>query len=156
MAEHCAQHMAECRAHALVVLPDWFKRVSRATVRALVLSKAGSVGYPTARMECATTCTCAMECFRSGRDRLPKRATRVDSVEWLRHRWSRCQDVKELLFRKDVAKPPLDGCGKRKSIDCREVCAIAVGAIIGKRLNTRDRHSPRGKLTCSRVFYKAR
>ena len=38
---HVVQHMAECRASTVVILPDvcenWFPRVSRATVRALVL-----------------------------------------------------------------------------------------------------------------------
>ena len=48
--EHVVRHMAECRAHAVIILPDvhehWFPRASRMNVPALVLSKAGSFGYP--------------------------------------------------------------------------------------------------------------
>ena len=43
------QHMAECRAHA-VIIPDirdhWFPRVHRATVRSLATPKIGSFGFP--------------------------------------------------------------------------------------------------------------
>ena len=53
MLGHGLQHMAECRAYAVVVLPEvhehWLLRVSRATVRALVLSEADCLGYPTTR-----------------------------------------------------------------------------------------------------------
>ena len=66
--EHVEEHMTECRAHALIILPDvhkhWFPRASRTTVPAPVLSKAGSFGYPTTRTECAITCTSAMETAR--------------------------------------------------------------------------------------------
>ena len=66
--EHVVQHMTECRAHAVIILPDvhehWFPRVSRTTVPAPVLSKAGSFGYPTTRTECAISCTSATECVR--------------------------------------------------------------------------------------------
>ena len=47
---HVVQHMVECRAHAVIVLPDehehWFPRISRATVCAPVLPKAASLGHP--------------------------------------------------------------------------------------------------------------
>ena len=50
MVGHVVQHMAECRAQAVLVLPDvreyWFPRVSCATVRTLVLPPAGRFGYP--------------------------------------------------------------------------------------------------------------
>ena len=61
--------MTECRAHAVIIVPDvhehWFPRVSRATVRPLVQSKAGNFEYPTTTTECTFTCTCATECERS-------------------------------------------------------------------------------------------
>ena len=50
-------NMTECRAHAVIILPEvqehWFPRASRTTMPAPVLSKAGSFGYPTTRTECA-------------------------------------------------------------------------------------------------------
>lgn len=50
MVGHVVQYMGECRASAVIVLPDgceyWFPRVSRATVRAFVLPQPGSFGYP--------------------------------------------------------------------------------------------------------------
>ena len=50
MAGHVVQHLAECRAHAVIVVPDvreyWFPQVSCATVRTLALPKAGSFGFP--------------------------------------------------------------------------------------------------------------
>ena len=66
--EHVVQHMTECRAHAVIILPDvhehWFPRASRTTVPAPVLSKASSFGYPITRTECTITCTSATECVR--------------------------------------------------------------------------------------------
>ena len=48
--EHVVQHMTECREHVVIIFPDvhehWFPRASRMNVPALVLSKAGSFGYP--------------------------------------------------------------------------------------------------------------
>lgn len=114
--------MAVCRTHAVVVLPDvhahWFPRVSRATVHSLVLSKAGSFGYPITRTECVITCTCATECARS---------TRVDRAECLRYRWSRWRGARihfELLLGKTLQKSPLTTM-VRKNMDCRETCTIA-------------------------------
>ena len=47
---HIAQHMAECRASTVIVMPDvrehWFPRVHRATVRSLAIPKTGSFGFP--------------------------------------------------------------------------------------------------------------
>ena len=51
MAGHVVQHLAACRAHAVIVAPDvrwyWFPQVSCATVRTLALPKAGNFGFPT-------------------------------------------------------------------------------------------------------------
>ena len=50
MAGHVVQHMAECRVHAVIALPDvreyWFQRVSHSILPAIVLSPAGSFGFP--------------------------------------------------------------------------------------------------------------
>lgn len=47
---HVVPHMSACRPHPVIVLlgehEHWFPRVSRATVRTPVLSKAASFGYP--------------------------------------------------------------------------------------------------------------
>ena len=44
------QHLADCKAHAVVILPDvhgyWFPRVRCATVREYALPQRGSFGYP--------------------------------------------------------------------------------------------------------------
>ena len=62
------QPMTERRAHAVIILLDvhehWFPWASRKTVPSPVLSTAGSFGYPTARTECAISCTSATECAR--------------------------------------------------------------------------------------------
>ena len=69
MAGHVVQHLAECRSHAVIVVPDvreyWFPQVSCATVRTLALPNAGSSESPHYRMACATTCTCGTACSRS-------------------------------------------------------------------------------------------
>ena len=66
--EHVVQHMTECREHVVIIFPDvhehWIPRASRTIVRAPILSKAGSFGYPTTRTECAITCTLSTECAR--------------------------------------------------------------------------------------------
>ena len=50
MVGHVIQHLAECRAHAVIVIPDvhdyWLPRVGRATVKSLAVSRRGSLGYP--------------------------------------------------------------------------------------------------------------
>ena len=50
MVGHIVQHMAECRARAVIVIPNvrehWFPRVHRATVRSLAIPKIGSFGFP--------------------------------------------------------------------------------------------------------------
>ena len=50
MAGHVVQHLAECRAHVVIFVPDvleyWFPQVSCATVRTLALPKSGSFGSP--------------------------------------------------------------------------------------------------------------
>lgn len=47
---HVIQHLAECGAHAVVVLPDtpgyWFPRVRAAAVRSIQIPRVGSFGYP--------------------------------------------------------------------------------------------------------------
>ena len=44
------QHMAECRAHAVMGIPDvrdhWLPRVHQATVRSLAIPKIGSFDFP--------------------------------------------------------------------------------------------------------------
>ena len=44
------QHTAECRAHAVRIIPDvrdhWYPRVHHATVRSLAIPKIGSFGFP--------------------------------------------------------------------------------------------------------------
>ena len=68
--EHVVEHMAERRAHAVIILPDvhehWFPQASGTTVPAPVLSKAGSFWYPTTRTECTIALTSATECARPG------------------------------------------------------------------------------------------
>lgn len=49
MVEHIVQHMAECKAHAVVIISDvrdhWFQRVQRATARSLGLPNIDSFGF---------------------------------------------------------------------------------------------------------------
>ena len=69
MAGHVVQLLAECRAHAVIVVPDaleyWFSQVSCATVRALALPKAGSFGFPHHQDGVRDSCTCGTACTRS-------------------------------------------------------------------------------------------
>ena len=65
MVGHAVQHFADCRAHAMIVVPDVVPQVSCATVRALALPKAGGSDYPTIGTACATTCACSTACARS-------------------------------------------------------------------------------------------
>lgn len=49
MAGHVVQHLAECRAHAVIVVPGtkayWFPRVQQATVRSRLVASANAWGY---------------------------------------------------------------------------------------------------------------
>ena len=50
MVGHVVQHLAEWRAHTVIVVPDvrnyWFPQVICATVRTLALPMAGNFGFP--------------------------------------------------------------------------------------------------------------
>ena len=50
MVGHVVQHMAECKAHAVIDIPDvwdhWFPRVLKATARSLETPQIGSFGFP--------------------------------------------------------------------------------------------------------------
>lgn len=49
MTGHVVQHLAECRAHAVIIVPDtnayWFPRVQQATVRSFVVAQANENGF---------------------------------------------------------------------------------------------------------------
>ena len=49
MAGHVVQHLAECHAHAVIVVPGsrsyWFPRVQQAAVRSLLISPPNAGGY---------------------------------------------------------------------------------------------------------------
>ena len=49
MAGHIVQHLAECQAHAVVVVPDtrpyWFPLVHQATVQSLEVAPRAASGY---------------------------------------------------------------------------------------------------------------